>query len=115
MNNIKEFFNSIIEEIFGKNLLIESYNYFKNKIHDILPNELNEIKNQWSDAYDQIYNDINSNKENFKSSIFEFFYLGNFYLQTYSQNISYGFGESIVEKLKNELIYTIKYYYNLVE
>lgn len=115
LNNIKDFYNSIIEEKFGKNLLIASYNYFKNKIHDILPNELSEIKKQWSDAYDQIYNDINSNKESFKSSIFEFFYLGNFYLQTYSQNISYGFGESIVEKLKNELTYTINYYYNLIE
>jgi len=40
LNNIKDFINSIIEEKFGKNLLIASYNYFKNKIHDILPNEL---------------------------------------------------------------------------
>ena len=112
--NISQKYDDIIKEKLGNNLLIASYNYFKNKSDDILPEELNKIKEQWKNAYEEVYNDINSNKDNFKSSVFEFFYLGNFYQQTYAQNISYGFGESVVEKLKNDFNYTNKYYYNLI-
>ena len=64
--------------------------------------------------YEELYKDINNNRDKFKTSVQDFYYVGNFYLQTYSQNISYGYGESIVEKLKNDFIYTNKYYYNLI-
>ena len=114
LENISQKYDDIIKEKLGNNLLIASYNYFKNKSDDILPEELNKIKEQWKNAYEEVYNDINSNKDNFKSSVFEFFYLGNFYQQTYAQNISYGFGESVMEKLKNDFNYTNKYYYNLI-
>ena len=114
LDNIYQKTNYIIEEKLDYNLLIAAYNYFKNKIENTLPNELNDILIQWKNFYDEIQKDLNSNKENFKSSVFEFFYLSNFYLQTYVQNISYGYGESIVEKMKNDFIYTIKYYYDLI-
>ena len=52
--------------------MIESYNYFKNKIIKILPKELDDILTQWKNAYDKVYDDIDSNKNNFKSSIKEF-------------------------------------------
>ena len=98
----------------GNNLLNASYNYYKNKITNNLPNELNNIIEQWKNTYDEIYNDINSNKDKFKSTIIEFFLLGSVYQQTYIQNISYEYGESIVDKLKNDFNYTNKYYYNII-
>ena len=91
-----------------------SYTYYKDKITNILPTELNDITEEWKGAYDQVYNDINSNKDNFKSSVFEIYYISLFYIQAYTQNISYGYGKSIVEKLKNDFNYTNKYYYNLI-
>ena len=114
LDNITEKINSIIEEKLGNNLLTSSYNYYKNKITNNLPNELNNIIEQWKNAYDEIYNIINSNKDKFKSSILEFYLLGKAYQQTYTQNISYDYGESIVDKLKNDFNYTNKYYYNII-
>ena len=114
LENISNKIKSIIEEKLGNNLLIASYNYYKNKIINILPTELNDITEEWKGAYDQVYNDINSNKDNFKSSVFEIYYISLFYIQAYTQNISYGYGKSIVEKLKNDFNYTNKYYYNLI-
>ena len=114
LDNITEKINSIIEEKLGNNLLTASYNYYKNKITNNLPNELNNIIEQWKNTYDEIYNDINSNKDKFKSSILEFYSLGIAYQQTYIQNISYEYFESIVDKLKNDFNYTNKYYYNII-
>ena len=114
LNNIQQKFKTIIGEKLGKNLLIASYNYFKNKITNLLPNELNDIKTQWENSYEQIYNDIITNKNKFKSSIFEFYLVGNFYQQAYSQSISYDYLESVIDKLKNEFNYTNQYYYNII-
>jgi hypothetical protein len=75
---------------------------------------LNNILEQWKNIYDEIYNETDLNKDKFKSSVYDFFYLGNYYLQTYTQNISYSSGEIVMEKLKNDFIYTNKYYYNLI-
>ena len=114
LENISEKVNSIINEKLGNNLLIASYNYFKNKINNTLPTELDNIIEDWKNAYDEVYNNIDSNKEKFKSKVFEFFYLGSFYYQVYCQNISYSYSESIVEKLKNDFNYTNRYYYNIM-
>ena len=59
MNNISKKYDKIIEEKLGNNLLNASYNYFKNKSDNILPKELNKIKEQWKIAYEEVYNDIN--------------------------------------------------------
>jgi len=64
--------------------------------------------------YDEIFDDINTNKNKFKSSVYEFFLMGNFYQNDYSQTISYNYEELVVDKLKNEFNYTNKYYYNII-
>ena len=114
LKNIPEKIDSLLKEKFGNILLQSSYNYFKNKITNILPNELNNILNQWENAFDEIYGEINSNKEKFKSEIDEFFIVPSYFVEVYKQNISYDFGLSVVNKLKNEFFYTNKYYYNLL-
>lgn len=91
IENISNKVKNIIEEKLGNNLINASYTYYIDKITNKLPIELNDITEQWKNAYDQIYNDINSNKDNFKSSIFEFYYLALFYTQIYTQNISYAY------------------------
>ena len=114
LENISDKVNSIINEKLGNNLLMASYNYFKNKINNTLQTELDNIIEDWKNAFDEVYNNIDSNKEKFKSQVNEFFYLGSFYYQTYCQNISYSYSESIVEKLKNDFNYTNRYYYNII-
>ena len=114
LDNISNKIKSIIGEKLGNNLLDASYTYYKNKVTNTLPTELSDITEQWKDAYDQVYNDINTNKDNFKSTVFEFYYISLFYIQAYTQNISYGYGKSVVEKMKNDFNYTNKYYYNII-
>ena len=114
LDNISQKVKSIIEEKLGNNLLTASYNYYKNKITATLPNELTDIIEQWKNAYDEIYNEIDLSKDNFKSCFYEFFVLSSFYIQTYRENISYNYGETIVDKLKNEFNYTNRYYYNII-
>ena len=114
LDNISKKIKSIIEEKLGNNLLIASYNYYKNKIQNTLPKELTNNLEQWATAYDQLYDSINTNKNNFKSSVYEFAYLATFYLATYKQNISYDYSETIVDKLKNDFNYTNQYYYNII-
>jgi hypothetical protein len=67
-----------------------------------LPNILDGIKTQFANVIDNLYEEINLNKNNFKSSLDEFFYVATYYTSTYAQNISYDYGELIVDKLKNE-------------
>ena len=114
LKNISKKIDSILDQKYGNNLLQSSYNYFKNKITNLLPNELNNILNQWSNAYEKVIEDLNSNKNNFKSLVEIFYYVALYYTSTYTQYISYDYGEAIVEKLKNEFNYTNKYYYNLL-
>jgi len=114
LENIEKKFKAIIQEKLGNNLLIASYNYFKNEITNKLPIELNGIKTQWENLYDKIYDDINTYKNKFKSSVYEFFLIGNYYQAEYSQTISYSYEELVVDKLKNEFNYTNKYYYNII-
>ena len=114
LKNISEKIDSILEEYYGNNLLQASYDFFKNKINNILPDELNNIKNQWENTYDEIYEEINSNKDKFKSEGNILLNVPLYFNELYKRNMSYDYGASVVEKLKNEFFYTNKYYYNLL-
>ena len=114
LNGLSEEINTIINEKLGDNLLNSAYNYYKNELTQKMPTELNNILEQWKNTYDEVYEYINTNISNIKSSISEFSTLGAFYLNTYSQNISYDYFSSVVNKVKNDFNYTIKYYYNTI-
>ena len=114
LNSLSEKINSIINNKLGNNLLLSSYNYYKYQINTNLPQLLNDILEKIKNIYDEIYEDINLNKNNFKSSIYEFYYASSFYSQMFVENILYEYGDSIFDKCKNELNYTIKYYYNMI-
>ena len=114
LNDISENIKAIINNKLGNNLLNSAYNYYKNKLSENLPEELNSILEKWKDTYDEIYEHLNSNISNFKSSLSEFSLFSAFYYNTFSQNISNDYFNSIVNKAKNDFNYTIKYYYNLI-
>lgn len=50
----------------------------------------------------------------FKSKIEEFPTLCSFYYQMYKKNITYDYVDSLKSQRKNDLNYTVKYYYNLI-
>ena len=114
LNGLTENVNSIKNEKLGINLLNASYNYYKNEITQKLPIELNDILEQWNNFYDKLYEDLNSNINNFKSSMKEFYFFSIIYYTMYSQNISTNYSNSITTQLKNDFNYTIKYYYNTI-
>ena len=114
LNDIYENINSIINNKLGNNLLNSVYNYYKNDLNEKLPIELNSILEKWKDTYDEVYEYLNSNISNFKSSLNDFSLFSLFYYNTYSQNISIDYFNSVINKAKNDFNYTIKYYYNLI-
>ena len=114
LNTLSENITNIIEEKLGDNLLNSTYNYYKNELIQKLPTELNSILEKWKNTFDEVYNYLNTNISNFKTSISEFSLFSAFYSTIYSQNISYGYFDSVINKVKNDFNYTIQYYYNLI-
>ena len=112
--NLQNKINNIIREKLGDKLLKITYVKFNNKIENILPKSLNSISEQWKMLYDDIYKNISLNKDNFKSTINELYFTSLNYFELYKQNISYDYINSVIEKLKNDFNYSIKYYYEFV-
>jgi hypothetical protein len=79
-----------------------------------LPIELDDILDQWKKVYDNVDEYLNSNMSNLKSNIEEFGSLSTFYYTTYINNITYDYVDSLIEQKKNDLNYTIKFYYNKI-
>ena len=55
-----------------KNLEIafySAYNFYKNELSQKMPTELNSILEQWKNVYDEVYEYLNTNISEFKSSI----------------------------------------------
>ena len=115
LDPLSEKIKFIINNELGENLLYTSYNYYKEKLNKELPNLLNKIIEKILIIYDEIYEDINSNKKKLQYSIYEFYYLSSSYNQMLIQNIIFDIKDSIVNKYKNEFNYTINYYYNLIQ
>ena len=114
LNTISQTILTYINNDLGSNLLNHTYNYFKDELSKNLPNELNNILEQWKGVLDKVDDDLNNNISNFKSNIVEFGRFCSFYYQVYKSNITYEYVNSLVEQSKNEMNYTIKYYYNII-
>ena len=114
LNSFSNNVESILNNYLGTNLLTSSYNYYQNELMEKIPNVLDDILSKWNEVYDKIDEDLNTNLNNFKTNILEFGILGSFYYETYRKNISYEYVDSIVQERKNDLNYTLKYYYNMI-
>ena len=114
LNNLYNQIDTIINEKLGDNLLNSVYNYYKNELTQKMPAELNSILDQWKNTYDEVYEYVNTNISNFKASFYEFSLYGSIYLAAYSNKICNDYFNSVVNKIKNDFNYTIKYYYNTI-
>ena len=113
INSISNESKSFIKDQLGINVLNNSYNYYKNELNEKLPTELNSILEQWKTLFNKVYKDIEININKFIYPIEEFSTLALIYYEFYRQNISYSYSDFVVEQLKSDFNYTIKYYYNL--
>ena len=56
LNDISNHIKTMVKNNLGNNLLISSYNYYKNEISEKLPTELYAILQQWKNSYKNTYN-----------------------------------------------------------
>ena len=113
LNIISDCAKSFINNKLGNNVLILSYDYYKKDLQEKLPIELESILNNFKSLFDTVYEEISTNINKFKYPINEFSDLATIYNAFYSTNISYLYLSSIVDQRRNDLNYTVKYYYNL--
>ena len=114
LDGINNKIQNIINEKLSSNLLRNSYQYFRNEIINKLPSELHNIIDLWKDIFIKVNENITAAINEFKYPIHEIGIIGNIYYQLYNNNISTDYINSIIEQRKNDLNYTIKYYYNYV-
>ena len=114
LDDVNKKIQSITDEKLSSNILNYSYQYFRNEIINKMPSELNSIIDLWKNMFDKVNENITSALDEFKYPIHEIGIIGNIYYNLYNNSISTDYVNSIVEQRKNDLNYTIKYYYNFV-
>ena len=114
LDNISQKINYFIDDKLCNNYTILVYEYFKNELQSRLIVELNDILNSFKKLYNEVNEKINLNSNKFIYSIEELGLLGQQYYKLYYHNISYDYIDSIFEQRKNDLNYTIKYYFNML-
>jgi hypothetical protein len=112
LTDFENWTNSIISDTYGNNIVHASYNHYQKKIENILGNILNNISTKWKESFDYLYSDVNLNKNNFKSTSYEFGVIAQAYETLISGNITRAYFESIEQFQRTEFNYTISFYYN---
>ena len=112
LSSIKNSVNSILNEKYNDKIIQASYIYYQELINERLKNILDNVTNKWTDTYDNLINEIDSNYENFEKSIYEFYIMAQICETLIRQNITQNYFNSIVLFQKTEFNYTISYYYN---
>lgn len=106
------FINDLLKKKYGDNLIISSYEFFKNDTKTKLQNLLENIGDKWDNIFDSTNEEIKDNINNINSGIFELGVMEQIIVALINSNITNNFYESIINHQKNELDYTISYYYN---
>ena len=104
--------NMILSQKFGDELVINSFNYYKTLYEERIKDIFNNIIIYWNNTFDALNIEINSNLNNFKSSIIEFDFISSIYEYSITNNITKNYFDSIIINQKNDFNYTISYYYN---
>ena len=112
LTSLKDSFNSILNQKYGNNIIEASYVYYQELINDRLKNILDNVTSKWEDTYNYILNELDSNYDDFKNSIYEFSLMGEIYKSLISTNITTNYFNSIVLFQRTEFNYTISFYYN---
>ena len=114
-NYISEFKNdlkSILDKYYGDILITNAYEYYQNNIQTNMEKALNKSANKWDNLFDTLEQEIENNKNAFTSSLDEFGSMSLILYSIITQNISVQYFNSVIKEQKNEVNYTISYYYN---
>ena len=112
LGNIKNKVDTILNDFYGENLIINLYNNFKNNSNERLNEIYNNLENKWKNLFIDMKTDLETNLDNYKNTIYEFNFKAQIIQQLYINNISNTFYDSIISHQKMEFNYSISYYYN---
>ena len=108
----KNYINGVLKEKYEDNIIISSYEYYKNETKTKVENLLGNIGENWDKIFDSINKEIEDNINNIKSGTFEFGIMEQITSTIINNNITNNIFKSIINHQKNEFEYTISYYYN---
>ena len=108
----KDDLKAIFDKYYGDELIINTYDYYQNITYVKLEKALNSSSIKWDNFFDMLEKEIKDNKNDFTSSLDEFVTMPIIYYSIITQNVSTQYFNSVIEERKNEVNYTISYYYN---
>ena len=109
---LKEWVDLTLKEKFENVLLSASYNYYQTNIETKIGVMLSDIFNKWRTAYKVLARDIRNNRNNISYSMFEFTEMAEIYRTIIQVDQTDNYFNSIILFQREELNYTISYYYN---
>ena len=114
-NYLKDFdnwINSTLLEKYGNNILHASYGHYQKIIEENLGAILNNISSKWKESFNYLLSEVEQNKDNFKSTRYEFGIMAHAYESVITTNITKTYFESIEQFQRTEFNYTISFYYD---
>ena len=112
ISGFKDDLKAILDKYYGDKLIINAYDYYQNITYVKLEKALNSSSIKWDNFFDMLEKEIRDNKNDFTSSLDEFVTMSIIYYSIITQNVSTQYFNSVIEERKNEVNYTISYYYN---
>ena len=112
LTDFENWTNSILSEKYGNNILHASYEHYQKRIEERLGPILNKISSKWKESFNCLYSEVEKNKDNFKSTRYEFGIIAQVYETLIRENITRTYFESIEQFQKTEFNYTISFYYD---
>lgn len=104
--------DNILSQKFGNEIIRATYNYYQKIIEERLGKIINDVSVKWDDIFDGLITEVEENYDEFKTTTYEFGLMAQTYETLINQNLTQKYFESIESFQKNEVNYTISYYYN---
>ena len=104
--------NDILYNIYGNNMLSDTYEYFQKETEQRINTIFGEILIEWQNLFSNLYTEVSKNFNNYKKSISEFGLISITYNNYFYSEISESYFELINTHEKREFNYTLSYYYN---
>ena len=112
LKDYKILINDILANNYGKNIILETYDVFREETENRIYKIFNETLIDWENLFKNLYDEVNNNLGNYKNSIKEFGLMSIIYYNYLYTNISDAYYDLMTTHLKKEFNYTISYYYN---
>ena len=109
---LQDWIQLTMNQKYEKNLLIYSYNYYQQNIESKIGIMLQDISDRWKNTFNTLKEDIKTNIDNLKYSMFEFTSITMATKTILQVDFIENYLNSIIYFQKSELDYTISYYYN---